>query len=83
VLLSSKRHKILDILNPRTKNKTMNLDNKELIDLAEKVQQQAHKAVDGITLGNPNISHQDAINTYLYLQLASLQLQINELKTKQ
>jgi len=57
----------------------MNLDNKDLIELAEKVQEQAHKAVDGLRATNPKITHQDAINTYLYLQLASLQLQINSL----
>jgi hypothetical protein len=57
----------------------MNLDNKELIELAEKVQEQAHRAVDGIVSKNSKITHQDAINTYLYLQLASLQLQINSI----
>lgn len=61
----------------------MKQNNKELIELAENVQKEAYKVVEGIVSKNSKITHQDAINTYLYLQLASLQLQIQELKTKQ
>ena len=52
-------------------------NNDELINLALKIQDDSFKAADRLISQNPKISYQDAVNTYLYLQLARLQFQID------
>jgi hypothetical protein len=58
------------------------MDQKEVLTIAEKLQDECHAAV-GAVMSEKDVSYQDATNVWMFKKLAELQHEINMLKKTQ
>jgi hypothetical protein len=53
---------------------------KQVLDLAEKLQDECHEMVNEIVNRNSKLTYQDATNTFIFLKLAEIIDMLNDIK---